>query len=124
MATFPATINNTAVHDDAVRVLTWTPLAASGDVGDAQTLPAYSEKTFTVTGTFAGSASCTIQGSNDGTNWVTLNNKQGNALTFTAAGIGTSQDRPLFVRPTLTAGTAATITIICAAHKFSYPGRN
>ena len=122
MATVFATCNNEGAPDDAVRLISWAGLANAGDVGDTQSLPAYSEKTFTVTGTFSGSASCMIQGSNDGANWTTLTNKQGNALTFTAAGIGTSQDRPLYVRPNLTAGAGASVTVICAAHKFSLPG--
>ncbi|HEX8957641.1 MAG TPA: hypothetical protein VF798_15280 [Burkholderiaceae bacterium] len=123
MATVSATYDNDGAPDDAVRLVSWAGLANAGDVGDTQSLPAYSEKTFTVTGTFGGGASCTIQGSNDGTNWVALTNKQGNALTFTAAGIGTSQDRPLYIRPNLAAGAGASVTVICAAHKFSLSGK-
>jgi hypothetical protein len=123
MATVKASINAGGAPDDAVRVITWTGLANAGDLGDAQSLPAYSEKTFVVSGTFAGSASVTIQGSNDGLNWVPLVNKQGNALTFAAAGIGTAQDRPLYVQPSMTAGAAAAVNVVCAAHKFSLPGR-
>jgi hypothetical protein len=124
LTTIAATTNAEGAPDDAVRAITWAGLATSGDIGDTQSLPAYSEKTFTATGTFTGAPTVALQGSNDGTNWFPLTNKQGTAITFTAGGMQTSQDRPLYVRPTLTAGTGgASITIICAAHKFSLPGR-
>ena len=124
MATFNATYNAECAPDDSVRTFTWAGLATNGDVGDTQSLPSYSEKTFTATGTFTGAPTVALQGSNDGINWFPLKNKQGTAITFAAAGMDTAQDRPLFVRPTLSAGTGgAAITVICAAHKFSLPGR-
>lgn len=124
MATFNATYNTEASPDDSIRVFTWSGLATSGDIGDTQSAPAYSEKTFTVTGTFTGAPTVALQGSNDGTNWFPLKNKQGTAITFAAAGMDTTQDRPLFVRPTLSAGAGgAAITVICVAHKLSLTGR-
>ena len=124
MATFNATYNTEASPEDSVRVFTWAGLATSGDIGDTQSAPAYSEKTFTVTGTFTGAPTVALQGSNDNINWFPLKNKQGTAITFAAAGMDTTQDRPLFVRPTLSAGAGgAAITVICVAHKFSLPGR-
>ena len=72
MATIKATINKSVTVDDSVFVITWTTLTTSADVGDAQSFPAYSDKTFIVTGDFTGSPTIVIQGSNDGTNWVTL----------------------------------------------------
>ena len=123
MATFTATINKGVTVDDSVFMIQWDNLANSGDLGDPQSFPAYSDKTFIVTGTFAGSAVVAIEGSNDGLNWVTLSNRQGSAMTFSAAGMNTSQDRPIYVRPRLTAGTAATIRVTCAAHRVDLAGK-
>lgn len=123
MATFKAAIDATPTVDNSVITLTWSTLAASGDVGDAQSFAPYGDKTFIVTGTFTGSPMVTIEGSNDGVNWVTLSNRQGTAMTFTAAGMNTSQDKPVYVRPRLTAGTGgAAITVSAACHRTDMSG--
>lgn len=123
MALVKATIDRTPTNDDAVLNVTWAGLAASGDLGDAQSFAAYADKTFLVFGTFTGSPTVVIEGSNDNVNWVTLSNRQGTAMSFTAAGMNTSQDKPIYVRPRLTAGTGgATVTVSCACHRTDFPG--
>ena len=123
MTTINATINRTVSVDDSVVTLSWAGLAASGDVGDAQSFAAYGDKTFIVTGTFTGVPTVVIEGSNDGVNWVTLSNRQGTAMTFTAAGMNTSQDKPIYVRPRMTAGVGgAVIAVTCACHRSDLPG--
>jgi len=124
MPTVKATIKKDITVDDSVFMIQWDNLANSGDDGDPQSFAAYSDKTFIVTGTFSGSAVVVIEGSNDGTNWVTLSNRQGNAMSFSAAGMNTSQDRPVYVRPKLTAGVAATIRVTCAAHRVDLAGKS
>lgn len=124
MATINATINKGITVDDSVFMIQWDNLANSGDVGDQQSYAAYSDKTFIVTGTFAGSAVVLIEGSNDGTNWVTLSNRQGSPMSFSAAGMNTSQDRPVYVRPKLTAGVSASIRVTCAAHRVDLAGKS
>lgn len=123
MATVKATVDWSVSNDNSVIVLTWSGMAASGDVGDAQSFAAYSDKTFIVTGTFTGTPTVAIEGSNDGTNWVTLSNRQGTAMTFTAAGMNTSQDRPVYVRPRMTAGSGgASVAVSVACHRVDLPG--
>lgn len=124
MATFAAT-QTTPTFDGSVVVLTWTGLATSGDVGDAQSYANFADKTFIVAGTFTGAPTVAIEGSNDGTNWVTLSNRQGTAMTFTAAGMNTSQDKPVYVRPRLTAGAGgASVIVQVACHHTDIPIRN
>src|SRR5258708_30422689 len=70
---------------DAV-VTTWTPLAAAGDIGQPLQRTDLADRSVQVTGTFAG-ATIVLEGSNDGTNYFTLSNPAGAALSFTAAGL-------------------------------------
>ena len=125
MATFKATLDHTISLDDSVIVVTWSNLAASGDIGDTQSLPAWADKTFIVAGTFTGTPTVVIEGSNNGIDWVTLSNRQGTAMSFTALGMNTSQDKPVYVRPRLTAGTGgAAVVVSCACHRSDLPGMN
>ena len=124
MATINAT-QATPSFDGSVVVVSWAGLAASGDVGDAQSYSNYGDKTFIVSGTFSGTPTVLIEGSNDGINWATLSNRQGTAMTFTATGMNTSQDKPIYVRPRMTAGTGgASITVQAACHHSDIPIRN
>ena len=124
MATINAT-QTTPSFDGSVVVVSWAGFATSGDVGDAQSYSNFGDKTFIVSGTFTGTPTVTIEGSNDNVNWVTLSNRQGTAMTFTAAGMNTSQDKPIYVRPRMTAGTGgASITVQAACHHTDIPIRS
>lgn len=95
------------------KLVTWTGLL-NGDDGAAAEWVDYSDRCFQVTGTFGAGGSCTIQGSNDGTNWASLSDPQGNALTFTSQKIEQALELPRFVRPIVTAGdgtTSLTVTL-------------
>ena len=123
MATIKATIDKTVTPDESVIVVNWAGLAASADVGDAQSFAAFGDKTFIVSGTFTGTPTIIIEGSNDGTNWAQLTNRQGVALSFTALGVNTSQDRPIYFRPRLTAGSGgATVLVSVAIHRLDFAG--
>src|SRR5258705_10178014 len=67
-------------------VTTWTPLAAAGDIGQPLQRTDLADRSVQVTGTFAV-ATIVLEGSNDGTNYFTLSNPAGAALSFTAAGL-------------------------------------
>ncbi len=95
------------------KLVTWTGLL-NGDQGASAQWVEYSDRCFQVTGTFGTGGSCTIQGSNDGTNWAALADPQGNALTFTSQKIEQALELPRYVRPTVTAGdgtTSLTVTL-------------
>lgn len=96
-------------------VFTWTGLD-SDDSGIPITIVDYTDQTMTVHGTFGAGGSVTMQGSNDATNWFTLTDPQGNALTKTAAAIEMVVEAPLWIRPLVTAGdgtTSLTVTLLC-----------
>lgn len=63
-----------------------------------------------VTGTFGG-ATIALQVSNDGTNFVTLNDATGAPITFTAAGMREFSTAALFMKPTSTNGTSDNVTV-------------
>lgn len=81
----------------------------NGDTFGALSVPLYADKSVSVEGTL-GPATITITGSLDGTNYYTLNDPQGNALTFTS---GTKRleailENVLFIRPALSGADGTT----------------
>jgi hypothetical protein len=97
-------------------IATWTPLAASGDVGQALQRTDLSDRSVQVTGTFAG-ATIVFEGSNDGTNYFTLSSPAGTALSFTAAGLVQVNQPTAWVRPHVTSGSGASLTVTLAARR-------
>src|SRR5687767_1915693 len=103
---------------DAVRVPTltyerdnllvvWTGLDVD-DSGSPVEIPGFPDRTVTIEGTFSVGGSCTLQGSNDGTNYYSLTDPQGNAITKTAGGVELVTENTRYVRPLVTAGDGST----------------
>lgn len=110
------TVTNTDLSGDgSVRIVTWSA-GATGDSGSAVESAAWADRCVHVTGTFGG-ATVAIQGSNDGSDWQTLNNAQGTAATFTAAGLKQIVEVPRFMRPTVTGGAASAIKVVLVARR-------
>ena len=63
-----------------------------------------------VVGTF-GSASVAMQGSNDGTNWVSLNDLQGDAIAITSAGAAEFSTGMLYLRPFPSGGSSQDLDV-------------
>lgn len=80
---------------------------AQGDTAVPFVLSVYADRTVQVEGTFGG-ASVAIEGSNDGTNYHTMTDPQGNALLFAAAGLETIMELPYYVRPAVSGGDGTT----------------
>ena len=97
-------------------VATWTPLAASGDIGQALQRTDLADRSVQVTGTFAA-ATIVFEGSNDGSNYFTLSNPAGAALSFTAAGLMQVNQPVAFVRPHVTLGSGASLTVAMTARR-------
>lgn len=92
-------------------VVTWTGLD-SDDSGDPVEMVSFSDRSVQFTGTFGVGGTAEIQGSNNGTDWVPLDDAQGTAISLTdesIVGIG-----PLcrYIRPLVTAGDGAT-ALVC-----------
>jgi hypothetical protein len=94
---------------------TWTGLLGSPtDDGSAFDVSDFDYESCQVSGTFGVGGSITFQGSNDGTNWVTLTDSANVALTFTSAGGDTPIQQYRFLRPIVTAGDGTTNLVATA----------
>jgi hypothetical protein len=102
-----------------VQLITWSGLLNT-DTGAQVDWTEYSDRCVQVTGTFGASGSCTMQGSNDGTNWAPLTDPQGNALTFTSQKIEQALELPRYVRPNVTAGDGTTNLVATLCMRRSY----
>ena len=95
-----------------ISLTTWGPVAA-GDTCAPFVLSVYSDRVVQVEGVFGG-ASVALQGSNDGENYHTLTDPQGNALSFSAGGLETVMELPYYIKPAPSGGdgtTSLTITL-------------
>lgn len=92
---------------------TWT-LTDADPTGTAIEVADLADKTVQLAGDFGG-GTVTIEGSNDGSNWATLTDPQGNALSKVAAAIELIAENPLQVRPKITGSTGANLTVSLVA---------
>lgn len=109
MATRIATEATTNSHPP-MYIYTWTGLnGATSDVGDAKELGWLSDKCVQILGTIG---TFDLQGSNDGTNWHTLNDAGGTPIDETG-GVRTEQilENTRYVRPSVS-GAASGVTVI------------
>ena len=117
MALIPATVTRPAagkLYDNCAKV-TWGPFTL-GDTFAPIDLPMFARRSVQLQGTPGAGATVTIDGSNDGVNFVNLTDLQGAALSFTAAGkLEGIAEQPLWIKPTLAGGdgtTALTVTMM------------
>lgn len=117
MATRSGTVGRNVDPRDTSVIVTWTGLL-NGDDGAPVALPSYGEKTFQLSGTLGAGGTLQIEGSNDGVTYSTLEDKQGVAATLAALAMVSVQDRPIYVRPRISAGDGTTsLSVIMAAHR-------
>lgn len=98
----------TDLNETVVDANTWTVLATT-DTCAAAFCPALINRSVQVTGTAGAGGSIAIQGSNDGTNWVTLKDVYGNALSALAPGtISQINESTAWIRPVVNSGDGTT----------------
>lgn len=88
---------------------------ANSETGDSIEFVGAPDRSVQVSGTFGAGGTVVIEGSLDGTNYYTLTDPQGNALSVTAAKIEAITELVTRIRPRVTAGdgtTALAITIL------------
>lgn len=88
-----------------------TPADTCSPVQSAQ----YTDKSVQVFGTFGVGGAVVIQGSNDGINWATLTDPQGNPLSFTSAKIEMVSEATLMVRPAVSGDGTTSLTVLLLA---------
>ena len=88
----------------------WVAMA-NGDTGAPQSNSTLPLKCFALTGTFGVGGSCRLMGSQDGTTWMAVKDREGNAVVLTAAGSRDVTENPRFMRPEVTAGDGTTALV-------------
>jgi hypothetical protein len=107
MATRTHTVSRVQTYGDRAHVLSWAGLL-NGDDGTPVEMPGSADRSIQFVGTFGAGGTIVLEGSNDGVNYVTLTDPQGNAISKTAAGIEAVLELTRFVRPRVTAGDGTT----------------
>lgn len=103
-------IQNVGDGDGSAKLIQWTD-GRAGDQGASVELPEWADICMQATGTI-GTSTLTLEGSNDGNSWSTLNNAQGTPISSTSLPILKQVvERPRFIRPALSAGTASGVTV-------------
>jgi len=110
MATITPT--TTKVTDGGVAdvyIVQW-PSMGNADTGIAIPMSSGSDRSVQIEGTF-GAATVVFQCSNDGTNYQTLTDPQGNAISKTSASLEAISELTRFVRPVTSGGTGSVINV-------------
>lgn len=92
----------------------WAAMA-NGDDGEPlpiDTIAQYLDRTFQIVGTFGTGGTVVIEGTNDGTNWATLDDPNGVPLSITSAGIYQVIQVTYKMRPRVTAGDGTTSLVV------------
>lgn len=108
MATLvPSTVSE-LMGDGSVQFFAFTPLTTT----NADTAPIEwtqsADRCVSITGTWGVGGTAVVEGSNDGTNWVTLNSAQGTAASFTANALRQIVEVPRYARVRVTGGDGTT----------------
>lgn len=97
------------VNADGARSARWQWLAmGDADQGAPIIVGERPDGSLQVEGTFAG-ATVILEGTNDGTNWFPLDDKQGTPISLTAAGLEAMGPRPWKVRASTSGGGGSAI---------------
>lgn len=110
MATITAT--STRVTDGGVTdvyLIQW-PLMGNADTGTAVQMSGGGSRSVQIEGTFGG-ATVVLQGSNDGTNYESLTDPQGNAISKTSAALEAIEELTRYVRAVTSGGTGTSVTV-------------
>lgn len=111
MANVSATVSYPAPGDGSTVLLSWTLTSAASDVGLPYAVPAHSDKSIHVSGTF-GSGTVTVQGSNNGgSSYIGLTDPTQTAISITSEGIKAILENTALIRPVLTGGSSAAVVI-------------
>ena len=102
-------------HRQLVHVV-WAALA-NGDTGALVELPSYSDGSVQIEGAAFGGGTLTMQATNDGTNYQTMTDPQGNDIAKTAADLEQLTEIARYIRPSLSGGAAGAVTVTLIARR-------
>lgn len=107
MATITVTEDTIDGREGRGFINTWEGFTTSGDVGEAIEHVSCRDRCVAFTGTWGSGGTMLLQGSNDNSNWFTLKDTLGNAISKIADGMSQVLEMPRYVRPKLSAGTGS-----------------
>lgn len=102
------TISAINPHRENAHIAHWT--LGDADTGTSVEMPGSNIRSVQIAGTF-GSATIVLEGSNDGTNYVTLDDNEGTAISKTAAFFGGVRDICRYIRAKSSGGTGTAVTV-------------
>lgn len=107
-----------AAQENGMLVGAWAALTETNADGRPQTFPRARDMSVQFTGNFGTGGHVTLQGSNDGTNFIALKDKSNTTIDATAAGIFAVTGQYLQIRPFVTAGTGVSVAAtVVAVHE-------
>lgn len=112
------TPQNIGKEDGSAKLVKYDNLDELDTAADPFEWVEWADKSVQVIGTFNG-GTVVIEGSNDGTNWVTLSDPQGNALSKTAAFLEQILEATRYVRPRVSAGTGVDLDVFFVLRRAS-----
>ena len=110
MAVVEYSVETLATWRDRASVITW-PGLTTGDTGRPLEMTGWADRSVQITGTFGG-ATLTIQGSNNGSEWNTLTDPQGNEIVLTSQKIEQIMEITRYIKPIVSGGSGTSINII------------
>jgi hypothetical protein len=103
---------------NSLRIVTWTNLTTTNADGSPFEFVDFADRCIQITGTFGVGGTLNMQGSNDGVNWATLSDLNGNSMSYTAATLKQINEAPRYMRPFVSAGDGTTsLTVSLVARK-------
>lgn len=116
MATF--TVVDISAKDGTSKLATWATLTEADTSPQVVEFAEHADRSIQVTGTF-NAGTVVVEGSNDGSTWATLNDPQGNPLSFTATKIEQLLELTRYLRPRVSAGTGVSVNIYLVMRRAS-----
>lgn len=110
------THTNVGTGDGSAKIIKYAGLSEADSSPAPVSMLEWADRSVQVVGTFGG-GTITIEGSNDGSNWATLTDPQGNNLAITSAKIEQISEMTLYVRPKPSVGTGMNIDVIFALRR-------
>lgn len=108
MAVIAPTVTPIQELGENAHVISWTFTEA--DTCTEIAMGGSAVRSVQIAGTFGGST-VLVQGSNDGTNYATLTDPQGTAISKSTAAIEQIEEVTRFVKPSASGGTAQSVTV-------------
>lgn len=98
------------ISKSGIQIVVWKDLH-NEDIGDSFEISVPGERSVQFSGVFGGGYA-SLEGSNDGVNWVTLTDPQGNLISKNGSSLEAVTELTRFVRPVVT-GDGSTSIDVC-----------